>query len=50
MTSKISEGITDFVFIELEFIDDVGDKALGGGQRVIAFPVSADEDFSHLCD
>ena len=47
-TSGDEQKITDFVFVELEFIDDAGDEALSGGEGVVRFPVSADEDFSHV--
>jgi hypothetical protein len=47
-TSGDEQNITDFVLVELEFIDDTGDEALSGGEGVVGFPVSADEDFSHV--
>ena len=47
-TSGDEQNITDFVFVELEFIDDTGDDALSGGEGVVGFPVSADEYFSHV--
>lgn len=46
-TSEDRQYITDFIFVKLKFVDDWRGDTLSGGEGVVAFPVSSDEDFSH---